>query len=304
MFRGSMTALITPFRGEEVDFRAFDDLVEWQIAQGTHGLVVCGTTGESPTLTCEEHTSIVERSVALVKGRIPVIAGTGSNSTAKTIELTSHAKKAGADAALVVTPYYNKPTQEGLYAHYRAVAEAVDIPLIVYNIPGRSAVDLKNDTLMRLARIPSITGLKDSTGDIARLTDLIPKVGPDFCLLSGEDTTTGAFMEAGGHGAISVTSNVAPALCAQAHNLWQAGKKEDAAKIDARLMPLHKGLFTETSPAPVKYALSRMGFCTDNVRLPLVAASAPCRAALDKIMDELEITAPAPESRAKAHARG
>jgi 4-hydroxy-tetrahydrodipicolinate synthase len=284
MFRGSLTAIATPFRAGEVDKAAFDALLEWQIEAGSHGIVACGTTGESPVLTKEEHIYIVERSVAVVKGRIPVIAGTGSNSTAKTIELTREAQNAGADAALVVTPYYNRPTQDGLYAHYRAVAEAVSLPIIVYNVPSRCAVDLKTETMARLAKIPNIVGIKDASCDLTRPAQLARLAGSDFCQLSGEDITAIEFLEQGGHGCISVTSNVAPTLCAEMHRHWQKGEKDAARAIQQRLMPLHKSLFVETSPAPVKYALSTLGLCTDEVRLPLVAATPAARKAVDDAM--------------------
>ena len=291
MFRGSFTAIVTPFRNGEVDKPAFDALVERQIEAGSHGIVACGTTGESPTLTHEDHVYIVERSVHLVKRRIPVIAGTGSNSTAKTIDLTRHAKKAGADAALIVTPYYNKPTQDGLYEHYKAVAEAVDIPIIVYNIPGRCVVDVKTETLARMAKIPNIVGVKDATSDMARPAQVAKMIGPDFIQLSGEDASVIDFMEQGGHGCISVTANVAPTLCAEMHRHWQKGEKKEARAINERLMPLHKALFTETSPQPVKYALSALGLCTDEMCLPLLPASPAARKAVDEALKKTGLVA-------------
>lgn len=289
MLKGSMTALITPFRNGGVDWKAFDDLVERQIAQGTHAVIACGTTGESPVLSPDEHRDIVGRCIAVVKGRIPVIAGTGSNCTAKTIEMTRHAKEAGADAALIVAPYYNKPTQEGLYAHYRTVAEAVNTPIILYNIPGRSVVDIKNETMMRLAKVPNIIGVKDATGDLSRPKQVLETIGADFIQLSGEDATVIDFMTAGGHGCISVTSNVVPDLCAQMHNAWINGDKIQARTINDRLMPLHKAMFFETSPAPAKYAMSRLGLCTDELRLPLVSASPAARKAMDEAMAAVKI---------------
>jgi len=288
MFKGSMTALVTPFRNGAVDMNALDDLVERQIAQGTHALVICGTTGESPVLTPDEHAAIVERCIAVVKGRVPVISGTGSNCTAKTIEMTQHAKNAGADAALIVAPYYNKPTQEGLYAHYRTVANAVDIPIILYNIPGRSVVDIKNETMMRLAKIPNIIGVKDATSDLTRPAQVRETIGADFIQLSGEDATVIDFLAAGGHGCISVTSNVAPELCAQMHNAWIAGDKDTARTINDKLMPLHNAMFCETSPAPAKYALSKLGLCTDEMRLPLVSASPFARKEVDVAMNNVK----------------
>lgn len=290
MLRGSITAIITPFRNGELDKKAFDNLLEWQVSQGSHGIVACGTTGESPTLTPDEHDYIVRRSIEAVKGRIPVIAGTGTNSTAKTLELTQKAKEMGADAALIVAPYYNKPTQEGLYAHYRTVAEAVNIPVILYNIPGRSVVDIKTETMTRLAKIKNIVGVKDATGNLQRPKEVLEQIGPDFIQLSGDDATTYDFLAAGGHGAISVTSDIAPGPCAQMHNLWREGKKNEAGAVNERLMPLHKGLFCETSPAPVKYGLSLLGLCADEVRLPLVSASAAARKTVAEAMEKAGIT--------------
>lgn len=285
MFHGSITALITPFRNGEIDWPAFDDLVEWQIEQGIHGLVFCGTTGESPTLTYDEHKRIVERGVALVKKRIPVIAGTGSNATAKTIELTKHALAAGADAALIVTPYYNKPTQEGLFAHYEAVAKSVSLPIIIYNIPGRCIVDMSVDTMTHLAALPNIIGVKDATSDLTRVKKTKAAIGKPFCQLSGDDLSTLGFLQEGGDGCISVVSNIAPALSAELQQSWRDGNPAIAADIDRRLMPLSKALFTETSPSPVKYAASRLGLSTDEVRLPLVKASEKARKAVDETME-------------------
>lgn len=233
----------------------------------------------------EEHNLIVERTVAVVKGRIPVIAGTGTNSTTSTIESTLHAQQLGADAALVVTPYYNKPTQEGLYAHYKALHDATSIPVIIYNIPPRCVIDMSIDTMSRLAGLPRIVGVKDATADLTRPTLLRNRVGPDFCQLSGEDGTALAFLAAGGHGCISVVSNIAPALCAQMQNAWVAGNMRKAEEIRDRLAPLIKSLFIETSPAPVKYAASKLGFGTDEVRLPLLPASQAARSAVDKALE-------------------
>lgn len=281
LFKGSIPALITPFRGGDIDWKAFDALVEWQVEQGSHGVVPCGTTGESPTLTHDEHKAIVERTIAVVKKRIPVIAGTGSNSTAKTIELTQHAKKAGADAALIVTPYYNKPTQDGLYAHYKAINDAVALPVIMYNIPGRSVIDMKNETIARLAALPHIKGLKDATNDLSRVGALREMVGDEFCQLSGEDATSPGFLAQGGHGCISVLANVAPALSARMHECWWKRDLDGFAKARDALAPLARDLFCETSPAPIKYAASVLGLCTDEVRLPLVAASPSARQKVD-----------------------
>lgn len=293
MFRGSITALITPFKSNAVDQAAFDHLVEWQIDQGSHGVVACGTTGESPTLTKEEHKNIVERTVAVVKGRIPVIAGTGTNSTASTIEATLHARSAGADAALIVTPYYNKPTQDGLYAHYRAIHDATDIPIIIYNIPPRCIVDMSVDTMARLAELPRIIGVKDATADLNRPVQTKNRIGTDFCQLSGEDGTALEFLAAGGVGCISVVSNIAPALCAQMQDAWGAGKTAEAEAIRDRLASLIKALFVETSPAPVKYAASMLGLCTDEMRLPMVPATRKARDAVDQAMEFAGLSAKA-----------
>ncbi|TAN63616.1 MAG: 4-hydroxy-tetrahydrodipicolinate synthase [Magnetospirillum sp.] len=269
MFKGSITALVTPFRQGRVDEKAFQDFVAWQIAEGSHGVVPCGTTGESPTLSHEEDRRVVQLCVEVARGKVPVIAGTGSNSTEEAIGLTRHAKDAGADAALIVAPYYNKPTQEGLFRHYEAIAKAVDIPIIVYNIPGRSTVNITVDTFARLARIANIVGVKDATADLARPLQMRVAVGPAFCQLSGEDATATAFLAQGGVGCISVTSNVAPKLCSQMHDAWQRGDLETCFAIRDRLMPLHDAMFCETSPGPVKYAVSLLGKCLPEVRQPL-----------------------------------
>lgn len=301
MFKGSITALITPFKDGEIDWPAFDALVERQIAEGSHGVVPCGTTGESPTLSHDEHKKIIERCIEIVNKRIPVIAGTGSNSTREAIELTTHAQKAGADAALVVTPYYNKPTQDGLYAHYKTLAEAVSIPIIIYNIPGRSVIDMNVDTMARLAEIRNIVGVKDATADLARPLLLRNKVGGDFCQLSGEDATATAFLAQGGHGCISVTSNIAPGLCAKMHNAWEKGDLATMAECRDALGPLHKALFIESSPAPVKYAASALGLCRDEVRLPLVKASENCRKAIDEALTHAGLTGTDKGPRLRAH---
>ena len=270
MFKGSIVALITPFRYGKVDEEAFQKMVEWQISEGTQGLVPCGTTGESPTLSHAEHKRLVELCISAAAGRVPVIAGTGSNSTAEAIELTLHAKEAGADAALIVTPYYNKPTQEGLYQHFQSIHDAVDLPLIIYNIPPRSAVDMSLETMARLAKLPNIVGVKDATSQIARVSATRLMIGSDFCQLSGEDATALAVLAHGGHGCISVTANIAPRMCAEFHDAWAGGRPGEALDYQDRLMPLHSALFIETSPAPVKYGASLLNKCTDEVRLPLV----------------------------------
>lgn len=284
MLKGSLVALITPFRDGVVDEKAFQSFVDWQISQGTHGVVPCGTTGESPTLSHAEHKRVVELCVEVAKGRVPVVAGTGSNSTAEAIDLTRHAKEAGADAALVVTPYYNKPTQEGLYQHYKAINDAVELPIVIYNIPGRCVVDMSVATMARLAKLPNIVGVKDATNDLVRPLRTRAANGPEFVMLSGEDGTVLAFLAQGGDGCISVTANVAPRACADMHEAWQKGDAAGAMKINARLAPLHDALFVETSPAPVKYACSLINKSTDQVRLPLIPASPGAREAVHSAM--------------------
>ncbi len=273
MFSGSLVALITPFKNGGVDEKAFQDFVSWQIKEGTDGLIPCGTTGESPTLSHDEHKRVVELCVEAAKGTgVPVIAGTGSNSTAEAVDFTKHAKKAGADACLVVTPYYNKPTQEGLYQHFKAINDAVDLPIIIYNIPPRSVIDMSIDTMARLASdCKNIVGVKDATYDMARVTLTRLKIGKDFCQLSGEDASAVGFLGQGGHGCISVTANIAPRLCAEMHDAWKARDLDKVFEIQDRLMPLHKALFVETSPSPVKYGAELLGKSDSKVRLPLVA---------------------------------
>lgn len=284
MFSGSITALITPFRGGEVDEKAFQEFVDWQIQEGSNGVVPVGTTGESPTLSHDEHKRVVELCVEVAKGKVPVIAGTGSNSTAEAIDLTRHAKEAGVDAALIVTPYYNKPTQEGLYLHYRAIAEAVDIPIVIYNIPGRSIVDMSVETMARLAKLPNIIGVKDATNDLARPLATRVAIGGEFCQLSGEDATIAAFLAQGGHGCISVTANVAPRLCSDLHKAWQANDFDKFGEIRDRLMPLHASLFCESSPGPVKYAASLLGKCSADTRLPLAPITEASRGRVTEAM--------------------
>ena len=284
MFRGSITALITPFSPDGVDEQAFQSFVEWQIAQGSHGMVPCGTTGESPTLSHAEHMRVVELCVEVAKGKVPVIAGTGSNATEEAVLLTQHAAKAGADAALIVVPYYNKPTQDGLYAHYKAIHDSVDLPLIIYNIPGRSGVDMSVETMARLGALPNIVGVKDATNDLGRPARTREVLGPDFVMLSGEDLTVPALLAQGGHGAISVTSNVAPAICARLHDAWQQGDLASFAECRDRLVPLHQALFLESSPAPVKYAASVLGLVAPRMRLPLVEPGEATRQAVRDAM--------------------
>ncbi len=272
-FRGSFTALVTPFKNGGLDEAAFRGLVNWQIAEGTNGLVPVGTTGESPTVSHDEHKRIVEWCIEEAKGRVPVIAGAGSNSTREAIELAQHAEKAGAAAVLVVTPYYNKPTQEGLYQHYKAVNDAVGIPIIIYNIPGRSIVDMSVDTMKRLFELKNIAGVKDATANLARVSQQRVELGEDFNQLSGEDITALGYMAHGGHGCISVTSNVAPRLCADFQAACLRGDYATALKIQDKLTPLHINLFIESNPAPVKYALSLLGKMDDTLRLPMVPVS-------------------------------
>jgi 4-hydroxy-tetrahydrodipicolinate synthase len=273
IFQGSVTALITPFTNGRVDEAAFQRFVQWQIDQGSHGVVPCGTTGESPTLTHAEHRRVTELCIEVAKGKVPVIAGTGSNATEEAISLTRHAAEAGADAALVVTPYYNKPTQEGLYQHFKAISEATDIPILIYNIPGRSIVDMSVETMARVAKLPNIVGVKDATADLVRPAKTRAAIGRDFAQLSGEDATVVPFLAQGGHGCISVTSNVAPRACADLHEAWRRRDLDAVERINDRLMPLHQALFVEASPGPVKYAASLLGHCENRLRLPLVSVT-------------------------------
>jgi 4-hydroxy-tetrahydrodipicolinate synthase len=269
--QGSIPALITPIRDGAVDEAAFRKFVAWQIKEGSHGLVPVGTTGESPTVTPDEHKSLIEICVSEAKGRVPVIAGTGSNNTAEAIEYTVHAKKAGADAALIVIPYYNKPTQDGIYAHYKAIADAVDIPIIVYNVPGRTVASISVETLDRLVKdFRNIVGVKDATADMTRPSRQRLMSGEGFVQLSGEDGTALGFNAHGGVGCISVTANVAPRLCAEFQEATLKGDYKTALKLQDRLMPLHHALFVETSPGPIKYACSLLGHCTPDARLPMV----------------------------------
>lgn len=273
MFKGSMTALVTPFRNDVVDEAAFQKFVDWQIKEGIDGVVPVGTTGECPTVSHEEHQRIVELAIEVAKGRVPVIAGTGSNSTAEAIRLTRHAEKAGAAAALVVLPYYNRPTPEGQYQHYKAIHDATNLPIIIYNVPPRSAVDMSVDTMARCATLPRVIGVKDATADLARPARTRLAIGADFCQLSGEDATALPFLVQGGVGCISVTSNVAPKLTAEMHAAWRAGDLKKAMEINERLMPVNDAMFCESSPGPVKYALSLMGHIQPDLRLPMAPIS-------------------------------
>lgn len=283
-FRGSFTALVTPFKNGSLDEQTFRDLVNWQIAEGTNGLVPVGTTGESPTLSHEEHKQVVDWCVQEARGRVPVIAGAGSNSTTEAIELASHAEKAGADAVLVVTPYYNKPTQEGLYQHYKAINDSIGIAIIIYNIPARSVIDMSVDTMKRLFELRNIAGVKDATANVVRVSLQRAAMGAGFNQLSGEDASALGFNAHGGHGCISVTSNVAPRLCAEFQAACLKGDYAAALKLQDKLMPLHQNLFIETNPAPAKYALSLLGKCADTVRLPMVPLSDKSKLAVREAM--------------------
>jgi len=286
MFKGSITALITPFRGGKVDEKAFASLIDWQIGQGTNGLVPCGTTGESPTLSHEEHMRVVELCIEAAKGHVPVIAGTGSNSTDEAIMLTRHAKEAGASAALIVTPYYNKPTQEGLFRHFKAIHDAVDLPILIYNIPGRSVVDMSVATMARLAELKNIIGVKDATSDLVRPLRTKLAIKKEFCQLSGEDATVVPFLAQGGVGCISVTANVAPKLCADLHKAWAKVDMRTVHALNDKLLPVHDAMFIETNPGPVKYAASLLGLCTGDLRLPLVEVTEASKAKIKAAITE------------------
>ena len=284
MFKGVFTALLTPFKNGALDEVSFRSFIDFQIVSGIHGLVPVGTTGESPTVSHDEHKLAVEICIDQANKKVPVIAGTGSNNTAEAIELTNHASEKGADAALVVTPYYNKPNQEGLYAHYKAIAENSDIPIMIYNIPGRSIVDMNLETMNKLFQIKNIIGVKDATSDISRVFKYKSIIGDSFNQLSGEDATTLAYMTYGGHGSISVTSNIAPKLCSDLMNLCLAGKFDEASKINDKLMKLHECLFLEPSPGPVKYAAEKLGLMSSELRLPLVEISKNTKDRVDEAM--------------------
>jgi 4-hydroxy-tetrahydrodipicolinate synthase len=279
--RGSMTALATPFREGAFDEAAFRAFVNWQVDQGTHGLVPVGTTGETPTLSHAEHDRVVEACIDEAGGRVPVVAGAGSNSTAEAVERARHAEKAGADAVLIVTPYYNKPTQAGMYAHFKAVNDAIGIPIIIYNIPGRSVVDMSVDTMKRLFELKNIAGVKDATAKLDRVSLQRQAMGEDFVQLSGEDATAIGFNAHGGCGCISVVSNVAPRLCADLQEATLGGDYAKALQIQDKLLPLHTSLFLETNPSPVKYALAKLGHMSEDVRLPLLPVGDETRRIVD-----------------------
>lgn len=286
MFHGSLVALVTPFKKGKVDEKALGDLIDWQIAQGTHGLVPCGTTGESATLTHEEHDRVIAFTIEAAKGRVPVIAGTGSNSTDEAIALTKHAKKAGADGALMITPYYNKPTQEGLYRHYKAVADAVDLPIVLYNIPGRTSVNMLPATVARLAAIKSIVAIKEGSGSLQQVSDIIQACGDRMTVLAGDDALTLPMMALGGKGVITVTANIVPKDMARMVDAFAAGKLKEAQKLHFKLSPLFTALFYETNPIPVKEALGMMGKCSAEVRLPLCPMAADTKEKLSRALKD------------------
>ncbi len=284
MFKGSNVALVTPFKGDSLDEETYIKIINFHLENGTNGLVPAGTTGESPTLSHKEHEKVIELCIKEAKGKIPVIAGTGSNSTIEAISLTKHAEEAGADGALIVTPYYNKPTQEGLYAHYKAINDSCGIPIIIYNIPGRSVIDMTVDTMARLFELKNIVGVKDATGDLNRVDETFKKIGNEFIQLTGEDGLAFEYNKRGGVGCISVTANIAPKLCSDMQKFSKSSDKDElkkAEEIDRKLQPVHKSLFIESNPSPVKYAAKLIGLCDDKVRLPLVTI-------LDKTKSEVK----------------
>ena len=284
MFKGSNVALVTPFKGDSLDEETYIKIINFHLENGTNGLVPAGTTGESPTLSHKEHEKVIELCIKEAKGKIPVIAGTGSNSTVEAISLTKHAEEAGADGALIVTPYYNKPTQEGLYAHYKAINDSCGIPIIIYNIPGRSVIDMSVDTMARLFELKNIVGVKDATGDLNRVDETFKKIGNEFIQLTGEDGLAFEYNKRGGVGCISVTANIAPKMCSDMQKFSKSSDKDElkkAEEIDQKLQPVHKSLFIESNPSPVKYAAKLIGLCDDKVRLPLVTV-------LDKTKSEVK----------------
>jgi len=284
MLKGSFTALITPFKDGKIDEDSFRSFIDFQIDGGIHGVVPVGTTGESPTLSHEEHKRAIEICIDQTKKKVPVIAGTGSNNTAEAIDLTRHAEKVGADAALIVTPYYNKPTQRGMYEHFESISKNSSIPIIIYNIPGRSVINMTNETMKKLFKLKNIVGVKDATADIPRVYSSRIGIGKDFNLLTGDDATCFAFMLYGGHGAISVTANIAPKLCSDFMNFCLEGNFLEAAKINDLLMPLHIALFVESSPGPIKYAANKLGLCSSEIRLPLTETSDETKKIVDQAL--------------------
>ncbi len=289
MFKGSIPAVITPFIDNKVDYDSLVKVLNFLIDNGSHGLVPCGTTGESPTLSHEEHKKIIEETIRIADKRVPVIAGTGSNNTLEAIEYTAHAENAGADAALIVTPYYNKPTQSGLYEHFKTIADKTNIPIIIYNIPGRSIVDMTIDTMIELSKIEKIIGVKDATNDLFRPLLTRKKMQNDFCYLSGEDGTALAYLAQGGHGCISVTANVAPKLCSELQTAWQDGNILKAQEVNLKLSSLHNALFIESSPGPVKYAAYLLGLCDEKTRLPLSGIKDDTKILVKSCLQELKL---------------
>ena len=289
MFKGSIPAVITPFVGSKVDYASLNKVLSFLIDNGSHGIVPCGTTGESPTLSHDEHKKIIEETIRIVDKRIPVIAGTGSNNTFEALEYTNHAEESGADAALIVTPYYNKPTQSGLYEHFKTIAEKTNIPIIIYNIPGRSVVDMTIETMNELSKIKNIIGVKDATNDLFRPLLTRKKIQNEFCYLSGEDGTALAYLAQGGHGCISVTANVAPKLCSELHLSWQEKNISKAQEINLKLSSLHNALFIESSPGPVKYAASLLGLCNADTRLPLTEINDDTKKIVKTCLQELHL---------------
>ena len=289
MFFGSIPALITPFNKDEVDYDSFQKIIEWSIEQGSHGFVPCGTTGESPTLSHDEHKNVVDVCIKIVDKRVPVIAGTGSNNTIEAIEFTKHAEDSGADGALIVTPYYNKPTQEGLYLHYKKIAESTNLPIIIYNIPSRSIVDMSIETMVELSKIKNIIGVKDATNDLFRPLLTRTKIKKDFCYLSGEDGTALAYLIQGGNGCISVTANIAPKLCSELHNHWKNKEIDKALQINLKLAKIHYALFIESSPGPVKYAAELLNLCSAETRLPIAPIKDSTKLIIKKCMSEANL---------------
>ena len=292
MFKGSNVALVTPFKGNSLDEETYIKIINFHLENGTNGLVPAGTTGESPTLSHREHEKVIELCIQEAKGKIPVIAGTGSNSTTEAISLTEHAEKAGADGALIVTPYYNKPTQEGLYQHYKAINDKCGIPIIIYNIPGRSVIDMTVDTMARLFELKNIVGVKDATGDLNRVDETFKKIGNEFIQLSGEDGLAYEYNKRGGVGCISVTANIAPKMCSDMQKFSKSQNNDEqkkAEEIDKKLQPVHKSLFIESNPSPVKYAAKLIGLCDDNVRLPLVTVLDETKAEVKKALISAEL---------------
>ena len=289
MFFGSIPALITPFNKDEVDYDSFQKIIEWSIEQGSHGFVPCGTTGESPTLSHDEHKNVVDVCIKIVDKRVPVIAGTGSNNTIEAIEFTKYAEESGADGALIVTPYYNKPTQEGLYLHYKKIAESTNLPIIIYNIPSRSIVDMSIETMVELSKIKNIIGVKDATNDLFRPLLTRTKIKKDFCYLSGEDGTALAYLIQGGNGCISVTANIAPKLCSELHNHWKNKEIDKALQINLKLAKIHHALFIESSPGPVKYAAELLNLCSAETRLPLAPIKESTKLIIKKCMSEANL---------------